>query len=79
VGKAAIRERICANVARILQEKREKRGLSLNAFAAKAGLSRQTVAFIERGQRNPTLETLLRLSEVLETDLDEIIREARTE
>jgi transcriptional regulator with XRE-family HTH domain len=77
VGKAAVREKICANVARILREEREKQGLSLNAFAAKAGLSRQTVAFIEQGERNPTLDTLLRMAEALEITLEGVLQRAR--
>ena len=54
-----------------------RRGLSLNALSARAGLSRQTVAFIEQEERNPTLETLLRMTAVLEVKLEDLIKNAR--
>ena len=54
-----------------------KRGLSLNALAQKSGLSRQMVSYVEQELRNPSLDTLLRISEVLEIHLDEILGRAR--
>jgi transcriptional regulator with XRE-family HTH domain len=44
--------------------------------AAKAGLSQQMVSYVERGVRNPTLETLLRITSALETDLATLISKA---
>lgn len=68
---------VCSEVARLLKKEREAQGVSLNALAEKAGLSRQTVTFIEQEQRNPTLETLLRITSGLEIDLEKIIARAR--
>ena len=70
-------EAICSEVARLLKEAREQQGFSLNSVAEKAGLSRQTVTFVEQELRNPTLETLLRLTTALNVDLEEIIARAR--
>jgi transcriptional regulator with XRE-family HTH domain len=70
-------EAVSAQVAHLLKEEREKRHISLNQLAQKAGLSRQTVAFIEQELRNPTLNTLLRLTRALEVDLEDIITRAR--
>lgn len=70
-------EAICSEVARLLKEERERQGVSLNSLAEQAGLSRQTVTFIEQELRNPTLETLLRLTAALKIDLDKIILKAR--
>lgn len=70
-------ESICSEVARLLKEEREGKGISLNALAEKAGLSRQTISFIEQEERNPTLETLLRLTKALGVDLEKIIARAR--
>jgi DNA-binding XRE family transcriptional regulator len=61
----------------LLKEEREKRALSLNVLAQKAGLSRQTVSYVEQEVQNPTLETLLRITSVLEVDLEKIIAKAR--
>jgi transcriptional regulator with XRE-family HTH domain len=70
-------EAICSQVARLLKEERAKSGLSLNVVAQKAGLSRQTVSFIEQELRIPTLDTLLRITIALEVDLEKIIVKAR--
>lgn len=71
------REAICSNVAKLLREERLKKGLSLNALSERAGLSRQMVSFVEEEERNPSLDTLLRLSEALGVELEELIRQAR--
>ncbi len=73
----ADRAAICAEVARLLREERGRQGLSLNALSQKAGLSRQMVSYVEQQERQPTLDTLLRLSEALELRLDEMLRAAR--
>ncbi len=41
---------------------REQRGISQDQLAADAGLHRTHVSLIERGLREPTLETLVMLS-----------------
>jgi transcriptional regulator with XRE-family HTH domain len=68
---------ISSQVACLLKEAREKRGLSLNVLAQKAGVSRQTVSYVEQEVQNPTLDTLLRITSVLEVDLEKIIAKAR--
>ncbi|HTY88065.1 MAG TPA: helix-turn-helix transcriptional regulator [Candidatus Acidoferrum sp.] len=69
-------DQVCSQVARILREEREKRGLSMTALAGRAGLSRAMISFVEREIRNPSLETLLRIAYVLDLDLGEIITKA---
>lgn len=68
---------ISSQVARLLKETRAKRGLSLNVLAQKAGLSRQTVSYVEQEVQNPTLDTLLRITSVLEVDFEKILAKAR--
>jgi len=63
-------------VARLLREEREKRQISMTALAERAGLSRTMIRFVEREVRNPTLETLLRITNALGIDLSELIRKA---
>jgi transcriptional regulator with XRE-family HTH domain len=72
-----ISEVICFQVARLLKLEREQRGFSLNMVAQKAGLSWHAVRFVENGLRNPTLDTLVRISLALEVDLETIIGRAR--
>lgn len=67
---------ICSQVAESLRKQREKRGLSMNALAERAGLSQQMVSYVERELRTPTLETLLRLAAALEVDLWKLIKQA---
>jgi transcriptional regulator with XRE-family HTH domain len=63
-------------VARILKAERKKRQLSMTTMAAKAGLSQQMVSYVERGMRNPTLETLLRITDALDINLAKVIARA---
>ena len=72
-------EQVCSQVARILREEREKRKISMTELAARAGLSRTMIRFVEREVRNPSLETLLRITNALQIDLAEVIRKANTE
>jgi transcriptional regulator with XRE-family HTH domain len=72
-----VRETICVQVAELLKKERQKHGLSLNALAQRAGLSRQSIRFVEQGLRSPTLDTLLRITTALGVDLERIIARAR--
>ena len=67
---------IAANVARILKEERERQGVSMTRLAVKCGLSQQMISFVERQLRNPTLDTLLRITGALDLSLSEVIRRA---
>ena len=79
MSKNSLREAIAANVVRFLREERERRGLSMNVVAQRSGLSHSIISLVERDLRNPTLDTLLRMSEAIGIDLGEIITRARRE
>ena len=49
----------------------------MNEVAQRAGLSHSIVSLVERDLRNPSLDTLLRIAEVLNRDLGKIISRAR--
>ena len=70
-------EAISSQVAQLLKEEREKRGVSFNLLSQQAGLSRQTIAFIEEQSRIPNLDTLLRITAALGVDLEKVIARAR--
>jgi XRE family transcriptional regulator, regulator of sulfur utilization len=74
-----LRKAICSQVSKLLKEVREKRGLSMTELADKAGLSRAMISFIEHELRNPTLDTLLRVTAVLKIELANVIRQATAE
>lgn len=46
----------------------------MERLAAKAGLSKGMVSLVERELRNPTLDTVLRISRALEVDVGALIR-----
>lgn len=73
------KQAVCSQVAHILRQEREKQGLSMNLVAERAGLSQQMVSYVERGMRNPTLETLLRIAAALEIDLVKVLQKAQKE
>ena len=79
MSKDKVREAICSNVARQLREERQRRCLSMNTLARKAGLSQAMISFVERDLRNPTLDLLLRITDVLELSLGEVIAKAEAQ
>lgn len=60
-------------------EERKRQGLSMERLAEQAGLSTSMISLIERDLRNPTLDTLLRITEVLRLDLGAVIQQAAKE
>ncbi len=48
----------------------------MNRVAQQSGLSQQMVSYVERGMRNPTLDTLLRISAALNVDLSDVLKRA---
>lgn len=52
---------------------RELKGLTQTAVANKIGISRQTYNNYELGKRQADYETLLKIAEILETSVDQII------
>lgn len=55
---------------------RKKLGMSHEALATKAGVSRTAVSYIENGKRKPTLLLALKLAHALEVDFSELLRRA---
>jgi transcriptional regulator with XRE-family HTH domain len=71
-------QRTAKAVAEVLKELREERGLSMNRLAQQAGLAQQTIAFIENGDRRPTLDSLIRLCSTLGVPLSALFQEAES-
>lgn len=70
-------EAICSEVATLLRARRVEKGLTTTEVARRAGLSQQMVSYVEKRVRNPTLDTLLRISDALDTDLPNLLRAAK--
>ena len=59
-----------------IKQARERQGLSRLALAERAGLSQQMVSYLERGIRKPSLDTLVRVCEVLQIHFPALAAEA---
>jgi len=78
VAKDYIRDEISAEVVRLLMEERKRQRISGNSLAERAGLSQSLISTLETNPWNPTLDTLLRIGDVLQVDVGEIVSKART-
>jgi transcriptional regulator with XRE-family HTH domain len=60
---------------RLLRSRREEAGLTQEALGHEAGLSRNYVGMLERGERTPTLTALRQLARALGTTMSSLIGE----
>lgn len=65
----AVSVRIGKNVKRI----REKKGITQEKLAFEANLNRAYIGYIERGERNPSTDTLAKLSKALRVSLKDLL------
>ena len=63
----------------VLRRLRSQRGLSQEALAFESGLSRTFIAYLEQGQYQPTLLSLVRIARGLEMKPSEILAEFERE
>lgn len=62
-----------AVVGRVIQEYRERKGLSQDAVSRFAKIGRTHLSAIERGERKPTLETYFRVCDALQIRPSELM------
>src|SRR5688572_27610558 len=58
-----------ASIAQQVQEQRVARGLSQKELAELCGTTQSAIARLERGERPPRIDTLLRLADALDCEL----------
>ena len=63
-------------VAELLRDERLRRKISMRRLALMSGVSQPMIGYVERGARNPTLDTLLRMANALDIDLARLINRA---
>ncbi len=68
--------KLSAAFAAVLKEKRTARKMSMETLAETAGLHQTYIGLIERGLRNPSLDTLQVIADALEVRASSLIREA---
>jgi len=70
------RESVSSNTVKLLRQEREQRGVSMTRLAEIAGLSQGMISLVEHEQRNPSLDTLLRICVALEINLSDVLSQA---
>lgn len=78
----AAHDSVVSNYARAVGEAirriRERKGLSQEELAHRAGVHRTYVGGVERGERNPTVESLKKIADGLGVAPEEVLAEAAT-
>lgn len=72
-------QQVTASIAANTRAWRLRRGFSLDALAARAGVSRGMLVQVEQGRTNPSIATICRLSEALGVELAEMISPTESE
>jgi len=62
-------------VGKVIQQLRERKGLSQEVMSGLADIGRTHLSAIENGERRPTLDTLFKLAFALNMPASEIVRE----
>ncbi len=70
------RKEIITRLVIALEAERRRQGLSLNEIATRSGLNHTMVMRVEKEERLPTIDTLLRISQALDVDLWKLLRDA---
>lgn len=55
-----------------IKQLRKKKGLSQEDLAFKIGVDRSYMGFVERGERNPTLDKIAKIAKALKVSLSEL-------
>ncbi len=76
---AILKDKAGQNIAKNLATLREKKGLSQVSLAKISGTTRASIALLESGSANPTLDILLKISQGLRISIDELISSPRAE
>jgi len=72
-------EKIDSAIANVLRKLREKKGLSQEELSFRSELHRTYISQLERGLKSVTVKTLVRITDVLEIDVDAFMRMVKNE
>lgn len=69
-------ERVLQGLGRAIQEARDKRGLTQEALSLETGVHRNYIGGIERGERSPSVEAIIKLAAALDVSLADLFGRA---
>ncbi|MGM5069262.1 helix-turn-helix domain-containing protein [Rhodococcus qingshengii] len=72
-GEATEVEKLARDVGARIRALRASRGVSLSALSLSSGLGKGTLSELERGKRNPTLDTLFAITTVFRVPLSSLL------
>lgn len=65
---------VSVKIGKSIRKIREEKAITQEELALGAGLNRAYIGYIERGERNPTLKTLNKISQALKTPLSKLVK-----
>ena len=68
MGKPITHKHIVEKFGQKLQQVRKSKGVTQEELAVKVSMDRTYIGLIERGERNPTVRTLYKISKALKVD-----------
>ena len=76
MAKTNYRDNVCSHVATLLREERKRQTVSMTRLAEMAGLSQGMISYVEHEQKNPSLDTMLRICHALKIELSTVLARA---
>ncbi len=73
MGKPITHKQILEKFGQKMQKIRQDQGITQEELAAKLSMHRTYIGLIERGQRNPTIRTLYKISKVLKVSAGDLL------
>jgi len=70
---STLEDEVSLRTGRAIKQRREAAGFSLRTLAARSGISSSMISDIERGTKSPTVTTLVRIAQALETSAAALI------
>ncbi len=66
-------------LAQVIRRHRQKAGISQEELAHRAGVHRTYISFLERGERNPSVDSLRKIGRALGVPASQLVAEAEEE
>lgn len=73
MGKPITHKQILEKFGQKMQKTRQAAGVTQEELAARLGMHRTYIGLIERGERNPTIRTLYKISKALKVSADKLL------